>query len=252
MFTICVSDDLLQFGSEVIISLNDAIVSSLSNLKDTDQVCFNIGNSSQLLICDWQKNLAEWNKVSEQFESLKRILNKRESIKIVNLIAEGDTFIEAGQGQKELKRNKFCEQIVKLLNSVKGILFNATYFLVYGYSLWTLRYTPMGSCYAGDSMYPKFDTPEAISIPGEFDLKNQKYDEAIDSEKYKNVTLRLSTGIVIEMYFCLFGIAYSLITLFFKMNKGLGNKLTRANRFSVVLRMLNLFFGTINLYGSDV
>ena len=83
MFTVCVNDEILQLGHEAITALNDAIVNSLGKLNDSDQVCFNIGNSSQKLISDWQKNILHWEKVQDQFEKFQEMIKNSESALIL-------------------------------------------------------------------------------------------------------------------------------------------------------------------------
>ena len=87
MFTVCVNDEILQLGHEAITALNDAIVNSLGKLNDSDQVCFNIGNSSQKLISDWQKNILHWEKVQDQFEKFQEMIKNSESALILGQLA---------------------------------------------------------------------------------------------------------------------------------------------------------------------
>ena len=86
MFTVCINDELLQLGHEVLSSLNDALINCLGKLKATDQVCFNVGNSSQLLASDWQKNIQHWGSVKDQFEKLQEMVKNTQSALVLQYL----------------------------------------------------------------------------------------------------------------------------------------------------------------------
>ena len=61
---------------EALDSLHDALINSLSMMKDDDLVLFNIGNSSSVLQCDMQKNISQWDDVdnSNKLDAVDKIL----------------------------------------------------------------------------------------------------------------------------------------------------------------------------------
>jgi hypothetical protein len=48
-------------------------------LRPDDYVCFNFGNSSQLMLCDEQINLNNWNIIMNQFKGLEKMTKLRKS-----------------------------------------------------------------------------------------------------------------------------------------------------------------------------
>ena len=48
-------------------------------LRPDDYVCFNFGNSSQLMLCDEQINLNNWNIIMNKFKGLEKMTKLRKS-----------------------------------------------------------------------------------------------------------------------------------------------------------------------------
>lgn len=79
VFTVCYSNNLLSSDQEIIETLNQAIINGIKMLRPDDYVCFNFGNSSQLMLCDEQINLNNWNIIMNQFKGLEKMTKLRKS-----------------------------------------------------------------------------------------------------------------------------------------------------------------------------
>jgi hypothetical protein len=68
---------LLESEYEKLEILNHAILNGIKLLRPNDYVCFNFGNSSQVMLCDEQINLENWSMVMNQFKGLEKKVNSR-------------------------------------------------------------------------------------------------------------------------------------------------------------------------------
>ena len=91
VITVCLSSNLITLGSsDSVTKLQNALISCLRKLRPDDYVCLNIGNASEVLVCDNQKNIQQWRRVLDNYSHMHRILADRESVQAFNDFTQQD------------------------------------------------------------------------------------------------------------------------------------------------------------------
>ena len=109
MFTICIHESLLDPSGtgDSLTPLHDAIIGTLKCMRPTDLVCYNIGNSSKIIDCDFQTEMIKWEKLPDRLnqdvttrDTWKELIDVTNRPVLFDEVIKPDQIINDGQNFK--------------------------------------------------------------------------------------------------------------------------------------------------------
>lgn len=90
VMSVCLADNIVDQTNTVdsLAALQEAIHAFTRQLKPTDFICFNIGNSSRALLCDKQQYMENWQRVMQDHRFELKLIADRQSSTFVQSYIE--------------------------------------------------------------------------------------------------------------------------------------------------------------------